>query len=606
LAWNGLSSDQRASNPAAPLEIATRFEAGQVLEGAIVHAGTRLTINAWLRRVPDGMEIARHTASGEVDSLGRLIEQMAAGLLGAQLGEGGERLAGLSRHGPQAVRAYLAGMKALRDGQMVQALLQFERAEDLDSTFALPSLRIGMMLDAVQKPGESDSEVWARWERSLRRAHVLQDDLSERDRAALTYALVHAGVDTVQSGAATLQAAKRWVALAPDDPDAAIEYYGKGLQMQGALSRESGWEARLRAARERAWALDSITSRRVLEHAWLGGLYAGDLEWARRVAPTLLARVDSNADRWAGARWALAHLIGDSSTVRESRERARRLDPGVVNLNTWLMLVDVSARGFVPARDLQLVEELLDESELREIRLWSLIPRGKVRDGARVLLDAHRWGPLIAWSYGFAGLDSAAGMAADSLSRLVTRAPVPVQNACYLELYRVVHGDTAGLRDRMALLAPGFRDLRERRQRPVFGICPAMVEALLEGLGPRRAESPALEQLEALLRLGPGMEVPAIPGVLAVARLLRQRGELHRALQWLEDTRYWGLAVSRHFQAPYAREEGELALLVSDTTRAIRAFQRYLNIRVAPDPGVVQAEVDSVRAALDALLRAKG
>jgi hypothetical protein len=189
---------------------------------------------------------------------------------------------------------------------------------------------------------------------------------------------------------------------------------------------------------------------------------------------------------------------------------------------------------------------------------------------------------------------------------LVKRTPVPVQSACYLELYHVVRGDTAGIRGRLGLLAPGFRDLRERRHRPVFGICPAMVEALLEGLEPLRPDNPALEQLESLLRLGPGMEVPAIPAVLAVARLRRRRGEVDRALQWLEDTRYWGLAISRHFQAPYAREEGELALLVGDTARAIRAFQRYLNIRVAPDPGVVQAEVDSVRAALDALLRAKG
>jgi hypothetical protein len=50
----------------------------------------------------------------------------------------------------------------------------------------------------------------------------------------------------------------------------------------------------------------------------------------------------------------------------------------------------------------------------------------------------------------------------------------------------------------------------------------------------------------------------------------------------------------------------ELAILVGDSARAMSAFERYRNIRVAPDPGVVQAEVDSVRAVLDALLRAKG
>jgi hypothetical protein len=604
VAWNGLTAERRRTTPEAALEVASRFEAGQVLEGAIVHAGTHLTINAWLRRVPDGGEILRRSVAGPLDSLAALVREMALALLGAQLGEDADRLAGLVYFTPDAVRAYLAGMRALRNGEVVGALLHFERAEALDSTFALPSLRIGLFKDAVQKPGESYDEAWARWERSLRRAHALQGGLSERDRAALACELVGSGVDTVESGAAHLAAAKRWATLAPDDPEAVLEY-AKALWMSGGLTREADWQARFREARERAWLLDSVTPGRVMEQVWWGSLYTGDREWARRIAPALLARVDSAADRWVGARWAIAHLIGDSSTVRDFRSRAERGDPRIVNTHTWMMLADVSSRGFVPAHDFRLVDESLYEGDDAD-PFWTSFHRGRVRDGVRIWLGRRAWRIIIEWSYAFIGLDSAARVAAESLSALGERARGGVQAACDLEFYHVLHRDTAGVRDRMRRLEGGYRELRERPQRPVFGVCPAMVDAVLESFGHQSAAAPALERLEALLRQAPGMELPAMPGVLAVARLRRQRGEFLQALNWLGEACCWGMAVSRHFQAPYAKEEGELALLVGDTTRAIRAFERYLNIRVAPDPGVVQAEVDSVRAALNALLRAKG
>ena len=61
-----------------------------------------------------------------------------------------------------------------------------------------------------------------------------------------------------------------------------------------------------------------------------------------------------------------------------------------------------------------------------------------------------------------------------------------------------------------------------------------------------------------------------------------------------------------NYRYAYLREEGEIAALLGDTATAIRAFDEYLRYRLDPDPGPVRAEVDSVHAALDALLRAKG
>jgi hypothetical protein len=51
--------------------------------------------------------------------------------------------------------------------------------------------------------------------------------------------------------------------------------------------------------------------------------------------------------------------------------------------------------------------------------------------------------------------------------------------------------------------------------------------------------------------------------------------------------------------------EGGLATIVGDTTGAIEAYSRYLTFRTDPDD-LGKPQVDSVRAALNALLRAKG
>ena len=53
------------------------------------------------------------------------------------------------------------------------------------------------------------------------------------------------------------------------------------------------------------------------------------------------------------------------------------------------------------------------------------------------------------------------------------------------------------------------------------------------------------------------------------------------------------------------REEGDLATIVGDATGAIEAYSRYLAFRTDPDD-LGKPQVDSVRTALNALLRSKG
>jgi hypothetical protein len=153
----------------------------------------------------------------------------------------------------------------------------------------------------------------------------------------------------------------------------------------------------------------------------------------------------------------------------------------------------------------------------------------------------------------------------------------------------------------MAALKPLYREVRQA------DVCPAMVEALLEAAGGAQAATPALDRLERMLRTElTGWDWPAGSGLLLVARVARARGDLVRALKAAGDRGLEWSNLPRNLLHGYLREEAEVAAQLGDTARAIRAFDHYLMLAIDPDPGAMRAQVDSVRAALEALLRARG
>jgi hypothetical protein len=52
------------------------------------------------------------------------------------------------------------------------------------------------------------------------------------------------------------------------------------------------------------------------------------------------------------------------------------------------------------------------------------------------------------------------------------------------------------------------------------------------------------------------------------------------------------------------RQEGRLAVLVGDTAAAVKAYEKYLNLRADPEPPLIPQR-DSVRAELADLLAAQ-
>jgi hypothetical protein len=102
------------------------------------------------------------------------------------------------------------------------------------------------------------------------------------------------------------------------------------------------------------------------------------------------------------------------------------------------------------------------------------------------------------------------------------------------------------------------------------------------------------------------MPLPAEAQNLLLAQMLRRYGEPARALAAVRRRPYSAPWLGYYVAVPeYLREEGRLASVVGDTAGAIRAYSHYLALREDPD-SLWRAQWDSVRAELNALLRAKG
>jgi hypothetical protein len=330
---------------------------------------------------------------------------------------------------------------------------------------------------------------------------------------------------------------------------------------------------------------------------------------------------DTTAQGFQANAWILAILRGDSAAAQSFRSRAEWNDPAVANGVSWSALLAGVIYLGLPVSDIDLVSEgiearlttPIDSQHYTGIHVNSGHYFGRFRQAMDVwfgerwaeygLQEAFRWPWIISLSLLYPQLDSAAAIAVDSLRALlrdrsdaVERSGITeLQNArCHLLLYRVAQGDTAGVREAVQQLTPQLRDAR------MAAVCPALVEALIEAYDPALAELPALERLDSLLQRGPFWEIPANAAIVAVPRLLRQRGDYERALAAARRTWPWA-AVDGHAHVARLKELGDLAVIVGDTASAIDAYGEILRLWYNPDD-LGRLWTDSVRVAVDELM----
>ena len=238
----GLANDNLTGE--AALGIAQRLGAGRVIEGGVVGTRGHLVLTAALLDVPGGRPAARARAEGPADSIAVLVDRLTAQLLAGEAGEPERRLADLTSL--PALRAYLSGQAAVRDGRLRDAGREFDRALQVDSGFALAAL--GLATVSSHTPGMDN-------ERASRLAWAAREHLSPGDRALLT-AQVGPRYPAPHTGKELLRAAEAAVEAAPDRPEAWYAL-GEAYFHLGALLGLD--DSRLHAADlfRRAFALDS-------------------------------------------------------------------------------------------------------------------------------------------------------------------------------------------------------------------------------------------------------------------------------------------------------------------------------------------------------------
>lgn len=583
-AWErAAGGDRRQLSEPELLRLGQGLGAGRVVLGGMVSTPAGLSVQASLLTAPGGKVITQARATGPPDSLIALIDRIATQLLATWSGETGRRLASLAGSSPEALKAYLQGMAAYRRGSYENAVAEFNRALDLDSTFLLAAL------------GEAWAGIWTNGgDRGIALAWAMQDRLSAGERALV----LSLGADS--SPRAVLRLRERAVEAAPDRPEAWF-LLGDQLHHNGRALGVTQWRERSEAAFWRALEFDS-TLAGPLEHLLESAAGAGDSATVRRVAARVIANGSSGGTYY---RWLIAQTLGDTGALAELRGRFEGMD----FLNRQGILAQLWRRE--SAADFQRVVALQRRSAAspRELR-WLLLNRlhpmllnaGRPQawlaeiEAARQTADLAPLIPLMQitdalyWGGDSTAADAAArqlapGAAVRWAADRVTP-EVADERACVLAQWDLGRGRLDAARRVLAELRGVTR---------ISALtCVMLLDALVAAREQRADARDAIQRLDSLMLEG---DAPFY-GNLIVARLREERGDVGPALAAARR------GEKQMYLAPYLLMEGRLAAESGDRSGAIRAYEEYLAHRYDPEPGVLP-EVERVREAL-AQLRSEG
>lgn len=198
--WREAVGEGSAPDLAATLAVARRTGARWAVVGSAVTIGARVRISADVHDLETGERLARATAEGSPDSLLTIVDQLSVEVARALLSRddpdvGNLRVASITTSSPEALRAFLAAEEAYRRSAFAEAIEGYERAVQLDSTFALANYRLASAYGwiAAGAPGEA-----------RRRAYRHRDRLPARE-ALMVEAEYRARAGALTSGVALLR-----------------------------------------------------------------------------------------------------------------------------------------------------------------------------------------------------------------------------------------------------------------------------------------------------------------------------------------------------------------------------------------------------------------
>jgi tetratricopeptide (TPR) repeat protein len=156
---NALGVDE--IDPAMGRTLAARFGAGQFVLGSVVSAGARLLVRIALYPLEAGDEIRVDAEADGEAGLSALLDDVVRRLLaGRSTSVGGHlgRLGAATTNSLPALKSYLAGERAFRQGRYVEAAGAYERALADDPAFPLAHYRLSAVRAATGRLADARHE----------------------------------------------------------------------------------------------------------------------------------------------------------------------------------------------------------------------------------------------------------------------------------------------------------------------------------------------------------------------------------------------------------------------------------------------------------------
>lgn len=577
-AWRGAGGGLRAPLPSGrAARVALAVGAGRLIEGSIVGLGHRLTLSASLVSATGGEVRRVEPVSGPADSLDALVRRLTVGLLAAA--GGSQRAVSSTRltDSPAALRAYLEGVSAWRYRRYPAAFAGFERAIELDSTFAAAAY-------ARLRAGQYQFQDARHWEGIAWR---YQDRLSTEQRIILRAGPRMVDERPMRQRFADLEEAVR---LLPESPEAA--YHLGDLIVHDGEAFGLTWAVRAAELLERSVRLD--TQSTVFSHLLGWSARVGDSAALRRQWVAYERFLGDGVDVRLGY-WVGAHLR-DARLMQRYAARPRPF--------SYLIIVaGQEALGAAVADSMLAMSLRADSSRLDSwwFHAHAAVLQGRPAAAVRSAAGVERRDGglsrdvfLVTSAVISDGDRHAAREAVNRLaSRPITGDSTAARVQCALALWELNEGRSASVGDA----------LRDHHQNcaAVVGVWEASRTGSLSFAALALADSLSRERLEpamyagfenlVLARLWRGLGHPA--EALAAVRRVHLGYPVNGGIAGTGT----GLSVT-----PSARLEGELAAMAADTAGAVRAFRRYLALRRDAEPDLVPQR-DSVQRALAALGR---
>ncbi len=590
------------------VHLAATLGAGQVILGGIVGTPERMVVNAAIYEVPSGRSLRGEvTVQGPADSLASLVDQLTVQLLSLQSGEDRQHLGELASASLPALREYLDGKAFYRRGRYAAATEHFNRAVEIDSTFALAAVALATSANWLDSPLRL---------KGMRLGWASKQKLSVRDQAFL---LGQSGSDLSRPPTAreTLVARENAVKLAPDQPEFWYELGDLYFHTGRVLGLENSFGL-AQTAFGRALAVDSSFAP-AIEHMVDLAVMNHKPDDIRKFAAMYLA-LDSAADHAPYIRWRAAVALGDSSALRALRPSLPQSD-----MANGGRIAGVAMMEAVSLNDADLALENLqtatsDDPERPFLQPMALAFNRGYRGKANALQKAFisRFPPgdptpfaaPIFFSMLWDGDTAGVGTAVATFTKMVATVPRNVAqqsvqhvSACLLALWRLDHGDVAGASALEPVLQRTLPAARTTNLVTGVSECELYVRAAVAVRSKRADATAALDSLHSASLRGAN-DFMRIATNLLLARLYSETGDAKRALVVIRRRPYHWAVGALTFLSTYVREEGRLAAAAGDTAGSIAAYQQYLRLRSNAEGPLVPAR-DSVRGVVEAMSRGR-